>query len=134
MSWKPRNITETELALLRLLWARGSSTIRELRDQLYPEGTHAQYTTVQSLLDRLEEKGCVSRRKQGRVNIFSATVSRGEMVARRLRETADSLCGGSLAPLLSHLVRQADLDDDELAALDRLVERLDGEAERGSSS
>ena len=134
MGWKPRDITETELALLRLLWARGPSTIRELRDELYPERTHAQYTTVQSLLDRLHEKRCVAREKSGRLNVFSATVSRGEMITRRLRETADSLCGGSLAPLLSHLVDQADLDDEELAALDRLVDRLDGEADGGSHS
>ena len=53
MSLKPRNITETELALLRLLWKAGSSSIRELTEKLYPEGAHSQYATVQSLLDRL---------------------------------------------------------------------------------
>ncbi len=124
MSLKPRNITETELALLRLLWKAGPSTIRELSDQLYPHGAHSEYATVQSLLDRLEGKDCVRRQKNGRVNVFTATISRGELVSRRLRDTADALCDGSLAPLLSHLVRASDPTPEEAEALERLVERL----------
>ncbi|RLE20419.1 MAG: BlaI/MecI/CopY family transcriptional regulator [Acidobacteria bacterium] len=110
--------------LLRLLWKGGASSIRELTDQLYPEGSHSEYATVQSLLDRLERKDCVRREKQGRLNVFTATVNRGELVSRRLRETADALCEGSLAPLLSHLVRASDPTPEEADALQRLVERL----------
>ena len=128
MSLKPRNITETELALLRLLWKSGPSTIRELTDQLYPEGSHSEYATVQSLLDRLQAKDCVGREKTGRVNIFTATISRAELVSRRLRETADALCDGSMAPLLSHLVRVSDPTAEEAEALERLVERLSAES------
>ena len=129
MPWTPRDITETELALLRMLWKRGPSTIRELAARLYPGGTHAHYATVQSLLDRLEQKASVARSKRGRLNVFTATVSRGEIIARRLRETADALCDGSMAPLLSHLVTAMDLSDDELATLEAMVERLDRESE-----
>ncbi len=124
MDWKPKNITDTELALLRLLWTNGASTIRDLADELYPDGTPSQYATVQSLLDRLEKKDCVSRSKMGRANVFAATVSRGELVARRMRETADALCDGSMAPLLSHLVRASDPTPDEAEALQRLIDRL----------
>ena len=127
MVWRPRDITETELALLRLLWERETSTIRELTDEMYPDGTHSQYATVQSLLDRLDQKGCVERSKQGRVNVYSATVSRTELIARRLRETADALCDGSLAPLLSHLVASSDPTVEEVEALERMIERLEGE-------
>ncbi len=133
MSWTPKDITQTELQLLRTLWQLGPSTIREITDQLYPDGGHSHYATVQSLLGRLQTKECVEREKQGRVNVFTARVSRGELVTRRLQETAESLCGGSLRPLLSPLVsRLADageLEDDELAALSRLVERLDSGAD-----
>ena len=120
-----RDITPTELEILRRLWGRRAATIRELTDSLYPEGGHAHYATVQSLLDRLEQKGCVARTKQGRVNVFSARVSRAEVITGRLHELADSLCDGSLAPLLSHLVRDPRLSEDELAELAKLVERLD---------
>jgi predicted transcriptional regulator len=121
-----RDITRTELAILRLLWRRGPSTIRSLTDTLYREGSHSQYATVQSLLDRLELKGCVARDRQGRVNVFSATVSRGEVISGRLRELADAVCDGSLAPLLTHLVKGTDLSEEELTALSSLVERLGG--------
>ncbi len=128
MTLKPKNITETELALLRLLWRGGPSSIRELTDQLYPQGSHSEYATVQSLLDRLETKDCVRREKHGRLNVFTATVNRGELVSRRLRETADALCDGSLAPLLSHLVQVSDPTPEEADALQRLVDRLAAES------
>lgn len=121
------DITPTELAILRQLWRNGTATIRDLTDALYPDGGHSHYATVQSLLDRLQLKGCVERSKLGRVNVFTAVVSQGEIITGRLRELADSLCDGSLAPLLSHLVHDVRLDEEELAALERLVERLDGE-------
>ena len=125
MAWIPHDITQTELALLRVLWRRREATIRELTDTLYPDGTQAHYATVQSLLDRLLKKSCVARERRGRVNVFSATVSRGELIGRRLRETADHLCDGSLAPLLSHLVDGVEMSTEELATLEKLVERLD---------
>jgi predicted transcriptional regulator len=132
MTLKPKNITETELALLRLLWKGGPSSIRELTDQLYPQGSHSEYATVQSLLDRLETKDCVRREKHGRLNVFTATVNRGELVSRRLRETADALCDGSLAPLLSHLVQVSDPTPEEADALQRLVDRLAAESPKSS--
>jgi predicted transcriptional regulator len=125
MAWKPRDITDTELAVLRLLWKRGPSTIRDLTDRLYPDGGHSHYATVQSLLDRLDQKGFVERSKQGRINVFSPSIARAELIARRLRATADSLCDGSMAPLLTQLVGDVELSGDELATLERLIERLD---------
>jgi predicted transcriptional regulator len=132
MNRDDRHPTDAELAILRRLWQRGEATVRSLRDDLYPDGGHAHHTTVQSLLDRLEEKSCVRRRKDGRMNVYSADVTRADLVLRRLRDTADALCDGSLAPLLTHLVRGVDLSDDEARALDQLVERLDRERGDGA--
>jgi predicted transcriptional regulator len=130
MVWTPRDITKTETAVLRILWKQGTATIRELTDQLYPDGGHAHYATVQSLLDRLEKKGCVTRSKQGRINLFAATITRAQMIRRRIRDTADSLCDGSLAPLLTHLVKTTHLSPEELADLKKLVDRLAEEGPR----
>lgn len=128
MARDDRHPTDAELAVLRRLWQRGTATVRELRDDLYPEGGHAHHATVQSLLDRLEEKHCVSRRKAGRVNVYSATARRADLVVRRLRDTADALYDGSLAPLLSHLVEDVELSEDEARALEQLIDRLDRKA------
>lgn len=127
MAGKAQDITPTELAMLRILWKRGPCTIRELTDRLYPGGGQSHYATVQSLLDRLERKSCVSRQKHGRVNVYTSTVSRGDLIRRRLRGLAEILCDGARAPLLSHLVTEDCLSPDELKALEILVQRLDDE-------
>ena len=127
-----REVTDAELAVLRQLWRRDEATIRELTDALYPDGGHAHYATVQSLLDRLQDKGFVSREKDGRVNRFRAAVSRAELAPRRLRATADALFDGSLAPLLTHLVNQGDLEAEDLSALRELIDQLDTDVSRTS--
>ena len=124
MPRRPQDVTDAEREVLRVLWEAGPSTIRTLADELYPGGGTSEYATVQKLLDRLQDKGHVSRRADGRQHVWSARVRREELVARRLRDTADELCGGSLTPLLTHLVSTARLSRGELAELRRLVDRL----------
>jgi predicted transcriptional regulator len=121
---RARDVTEAELDVLRQLWEAGTATIRTLTDRLYPRGGTSEYATVQKLLERLEGKGCVSKASQGRQNVYTATVGREDLVARRLRDTAEQLCGGSLTPLLTHLVGTAELSSDELTQLRALVDRL----------
>ena len=126
-----QDVTEAELGVLRLLWERGApTTIRELTDELYPEGSTAHYATVQKLLERLETKGFVERSRRQRVNVYEATMARDELIARRLRHTAEQLCEGSLSPLLTQLVGGTRLSSQELATLERLVERLDRKRRR----
>jgi predicted transcriptional regulator len=116
-----QNVPDAELEVLKALWDLGPATIRRLTDRLYPTGGASHYATVQKLLERLEARSCVARSQQGRVNVYAATVDRQELISRRLHETAQRLCEGSLTPLLSHLVRSADLGPDDVAALRKLV-------------
>jgi len=125
MSRSGREITDTELAVMRQLWRRDEATIRELTDALYPDGGHSHYATVQSLLDRLQSKKFVDREKIGRINRYRASISRAELARRRLRATADALFDGAMAPLLTHLVDNSDLQPDEISALRELIDRLD---------
>ena len=120
-----QEITDTELTVLRQLWRRDDATIRELTDALYPDGGHSHYATVQSLLDRLQGKGCVDREKDGRINRYRAVITRADLARRRLRATADALFDGSMAPLLTHLVDNSDLQPEEISALRDLIDRLD---------
>lgn len=122
MACPPRDITDTELAILQALWDRGSSSTRQLTDGLYPNGTAAQYATVQSLLNRLEEKGFVSRDRERRVHVFSAAVAREDVIDRRLRSLAEQLCEGSLSPLLTHLVGAQKLTPKEREELRALLD------------
>ena len=112
---------------MKALWEGGPSTIREITDLLYPGGRIAHYATVQKLLERLERKAFVRRGRRGRVNEYSATIDRPELIARDLQETARRLCEGSLSPLLSQLVGIGTLTKEELSILRELVDRLERE-------
>ena len=120
-----RDVTEAELALLQALWDRGPSTIRELVTMVYDDGGASAYATVQKLLDRLESKEFVARDRTGSVHIFRAAVERDELIRRRLRAVADTLCGGSLAPLLTQLVKGEQLSSKDRQELRDLIEELD---------
>src|SRR5437867_1481554 len=105
MPRKPQDVTDAELAVLQLLWDRGTATVRDITDTLYPSGPASDVATVQKLLHRLEQKACVRRDRDRWPHLFEAAMRREELIDRRLQNTADSLCDGSLEPLLTHLVR-----------------------------
>jgi BlaI family penicillinase repressor len=120
-----QDITDSELAVLRVLWDRGTATIRQLTDVLYPQGEAAQYATIQKLLDRMEVKGYVRRDRTLYVHVFAAVLDRDELIGRRLRSLAEMLCDGSLTPLLTHLARANNLTDQDRLALRAIVDEPD---------
>jgi BlaI family penicillinase repressor len=99
------DVTDTELAILQVLWEKGQANRRQITDILYTGGGESHYATVQNLLGRLERKGFVRRVRAGNVLVFAATVDRDELIRRRLQGVADKLCGGAMAPLVMNLVR-----------------------------
>ena len=121
---KPRAVPDAELAVLKVLWDRGTATIREITDVLYPGGDTSHYATVQKLLDRLQERGCVARQRQPRVNVYRAKIDRNHLIREQLQEAADKLCEGSMTPLLTQLVDARNLSPQEIRTLRALVERL----------
>ena len=125
MARTPQDVTDTELAILQILWDQGPSTRRQITDVLYPRGGPAQYATVQKLLERLEAKGFVAAKNRGQgVLTFTVSVDRDELISRKLQEMAAKLCGGSMTPLLMNLVRAQPLTDHQLDELRSFVEDL----------
>ena len=130
MARTPQDVTETELALLQALWEGGPSTIRQLAERLYPGGSASEYATVQKLLERLERKGLVRRDRSAMAHTFRAAIAREELMGRRLEDMADKLCGGSLTPLLTHLVRTRRLSARERRELRELIDELDRQGKK----
>jgi len=113
-----RRITRLELQLLEKLWTLGPSSVREVRDSL-PEERRLAYTTIQTMIYRLEEKGAVRRVKRvGNANIFEAVYTR-KAVHRRLISDLLDLFGGSPAPVMSHLIETGKLTLADVRALER---------------
>jgi len=135
MERTPQDVTDKELEVLQFLWDSGRATVRQLTDALYPKGTAAQYATVQKLLERLEDKGCVARDRNHWPHVWEAAVAREELIGLRLRAMADQLCGGSLAPLLLHLIRSEPLSTRERQELRAFLEQLQRpKGERGAGT
>jgi predicted transcriptional regulator len=125
MSQEVQDLPDAELAVLQQLWEQGPATIRQLTDALYPDGTGVHYATVQKLLERLEAKGCVKRDRSSWAHVFHATINRDEFIARRLEAVAERLCGGSMTPLLTNLVRSKRLTPKERREIRKLMEEMD---------
>ncbi len=131
MARTPRDVTDAELAVLEVLWQRGPCTVRQITDVLYPEGGASKSATVQKLLERLErDNGFIRRDRGAGVQTFFATVGREHLIGRRLDGIADELCGGSLSPLLTHLVKSERLSRQDLYSLRELIDELDRERPR----
>ena len=111
------DVTNTELAILQVLWNQGETTRRRVADVVYPGGSEAHYATVQNLLGRLERKGFVRSNREGNVVVFTAAIDRDELIRRRLQGLADTLCGGAAAPLIMNLFRSQPLSAAEVEQL-----------------
>ena len=121
----PQDISASEVAVLQLLWERPALSIRQVAETLHGDRAAARYPTVQKQLERLEAKGFVRRDRSLMVHLFSAAVGREELVGRKLDAVVDTLCGGSLSPVLTHLLRAARLSDAEREQLRALIGQLE---------
>ena len=112
--------TRLELELLNALWKLGSGSIREIQESL-PEDTRPEYTTVQTIIYRLEEKGAVARTKKiGNAHIFAPLVTRQSAFATLIEDFIGSL-GGSAEPLVAHLVETGKISSAELKQMEKLI-------------
>lgn len=120
----PQDVTDAELALLRILWSQPRATVREMTEAVYPAGASSDYATVQKLLERLENKKFVTRDRSVWPHVYKALLGRDDLIGKRLQATADKLCEGSLTLLLTHLVRAQRLTRQELDSLHQLLQEL----------
>ncbi|MGE5326853.1 MAG: BlaI/MecI/CopY family transcriptional regulator [Deltaproteobacteria bacterium] len=111
-------VTRAEFQLLQKLWELGPASVREVQQSL-PEKDRPAYTTVQTLIYRMEEKGVVRRvKKIGNAHIFEAAMTRKAVYRRYITDLLDVL-GGSPAPLMSHLIETGKLTLADIQALER---------------
>ena len=115
-------LANAELAVMELLWQQDGLTARRIRETLYPDATKAQHGTVQRLLQRLEDKGYVERDRSLSVHLFSPSISRRAYAGSQLESLAEKLTGGSLAPLITHLMEERKISPEEIARLRRILE------------
>jgi predicted transcriptional regulator len=124
---RPADLSESELAVLKALWDLGAGTVREVNAELSRRGRRWAYTTVQTLLARLQQKGCVESIKQTVAHTFRPIVSRDELLQRRLSELETDLCEGTATPLVHALVSGKRFTAADIAHFRRLLDELETE-------
>lgn len=130
---KSVKLTRFELEVMGALWDLGTASVREIQEQL-PVQKRPAYTTVQTIVYRLEEKGAVRRLKKiGNAHIFEPVITRKAAHHRLIHELLD-LFGGSARPLMAHLVEIGKLTLDDIRDLEGdLGEQPENKTEKKSA-
>jgi predicted transcriptional regulator len=116
-------LTKLELQIMEALWTRGASSVREIQEA-FPERERPAYTTVQTMVYRLETKKAVRRvKKIGNAHIFEAVVSRSA-AQRRLIDELLSFFGGRSQPVVAHLIEAGKLTLDDVHEAEQLLRKL----------
>jgi BlaI family transcriptional regulator, penicillinase repressor len=121
-------LSEAEQEVLKALWDRGSGTVREIKEVLVDRGRRWAYTTVATLLQRLQVKQYVVADSSVVPHVYRAVVTRDQLLDRRLKDAADELCGGQAAPLILALVQGNRFSAEELARFRRLLDEAASES------
>lgn len=119
------DVSDAEMEVLQALWQDGPGTVREVGARLKTRKRRWAYTTVQTLLNRLETKGCVCSDKSGLAHIYRAAVTREGFLTHRLRELSDTLCGGETSPLVAALVSGRRIKPEDIARFRELIDEYD---------
>ncbi len=125
----PTKLTRLELQIMEALWSCGPCAVREVQEQ-FPEDSRPAYTTVQTVMYRLEAKNAARRtRKIGNAHIFEAAISRAS-VQRRLIDDFLGLFGGRAQPVMTHLIETGKLTLDDVREAERLLGEIEEKAKR----
>ncbi|MEN6424874.1 MAG: BlaI/MecI/CopY family transcriptional regulator [Phycisphaerales bacterium] len=116
---QPLSPCETEI--LRLVWQLGDATVQQICERL-PAQRKIAYATVQTLLRRLEKKGYLKHRVEGKAHLFHPTVARDHVIKRSVNDFLERLFGGDPIPLVQHLAEHGRIDAEDLERLKKLVE------------
>ena len=120
---KPK-LTQLELKIMEALWAQGRASIREIQET-FPEKDRPAYTTIQTMVYRLEAKKAVRRvKKVGNFHVFEAVVSR-DAAQRKLIDDLLALFGGSTQPVMAHLIESGKLTLQDVKEAEKLVRKLE---------
>lgn len=120
MITKIHRLGDLQLKIMKLLWDRREATVAEVHSALSEEEELA-YTTVATMLRKMEGRGLVMHRNEGRTFVYTAAVAVDAVTRSMAGDLLDRLFGGSLASMVSHLLTTREISRDELAKIERLI-------------
>jgi BlaI family penicillinase repressor len=118
---KLRAMSPAETEILRLVWQLGVATVQQIHEAL-PTNRKVAYKTVQTLLRRLEEKGYLTHKTEGKAHVFCPAVKREAVIKRTVLDFLDRLFGGDPRPLMQFLAREGRIDAEDVEELRKLID------------
>ncbi len=114
--------SKAELEIARLVWDLGEATVRQVLESL-PADRQLDYKTVQTYLRRLEAKGYLESRRDGKTSVYKALVRPGQVIRETVSDLLGRLFGGSALPLVEHLITDHRLTPEEIQRLRHLIDQ-----------
>jgi predicted transcriptional regulator len=124
-------VSDAELEVLKVLWEHPGGTVREILAAMRRK--RWAYTTMQTLLGRLEAKGFVASDRSGSAHVYRAAVSREQLLQDRLSDLSKQLCKGTASPLVMALVEGVRFTPAEIEQFRRLLDELQDSADEPDS-
>jgi predicted transcriptional regulator len=121
-----RSLSNLEQLVMGVLWEHGSATAEAIREAL-AKRHFMKESTARTVLHRLEQKGYVRHRVEGRTNVYSGLEPPAKVAAKAVRQLVDRFCGGSVEELLVGMVEHEVIDSRELAHVARKISRRKAE-------
>jgi predicted transcriptional regulator len=115
-------LTDQELEIMKVVWQRGSATVRDVYEELLKTRKIA-YTTVMTMMGILEQKGRLSKSTSDRAFVYTPTESQSEVVDSMVRDFVKRVFDGSAKPLLVHLVEKEKISGKELDEISKLIRK-----------
>jgi BlaI family transcriptional regulator, penicillinase repressor len=124
---KPRKIglTDQELEIMKVIWRRGSATVREVYEELL-EHRKIAYTTVMTMMGILEQKGRLKREASERAYVYTPSEPQGKVVGSMVTDFVKRVFNGSAKPLLVHLVESEEISQEQLDEISKLLKTRRG--------
>jgi predicted transcriptional regulator len=116
-----KQLTDLQMDVMQVLWQQSEATVSQVHAALHEERQLAM-TTVATLLSRLEKYGLLTHRAEGRQYVYRPLVSQSEVRRSQLTDLIDQFFHGNPADLVYHLISEAEVDDEDLARLQVLIE------------
>ena len=117
---KFHRLGDLQLQIMQVLWARGEARVADIHEAL-PGGAKLAYTTVATMLRKMEARGLVQHRAEGRTFIYQAVVAEDQVSRGMAEHVLDRLFGGSVEAMVSNLLTTREVSRDELGRIGRLI-------------
>ena len=117
-------LTDAELEIMHVVWELGGGTVRQVHERLNRQRSLA-YTTVMTMMNILEEKGHLSRSKEGRAYRYTPTDSKNQVISGMVDEFVSRVFDGSAGPLVLSLVKERKLSKKDLEDIAHMIEEVE---------